>query len=309
VNTTTPAPAGLPPKFRVTHPERVIDAQSGLTKGALVSYYAQVAALMLPHLRQRPVSLLRAPEGVGGEQFFQKHAEGRALANVHTLDRKLDPEHAPLLAITSTLGLLSAAQMNVIEFHTWNATTRTIGKPDRMVFDLDPGEGVSWPQVREGTQLLKAFLDELGLASFLKTSGGKGLHVVVPLTPRFDWGTVKACSQAIVAHMAEVIPQRFVAKSGPKNRVGRIYIDYLRNGWGATTVAAWSARARPGMGISVPLAWDELAGLTSAAQWTVRNAGDRLAVGNTPWEGYLAAKQSLVKPMKALGFDPKQGAA
>ncbi|HET7794131.1 MAG TPA: DNA ligase D [Rhizobacter sp.] len=303
------APAALPAKFRVTHPERVIDKQSGLTKGELVGYYARVAGLMLPHLKQRPVALMRAPEGVGGETFFQKHAEGRALANVDVLDRALYPQDDPLLAISTPLGLVSAAQMNVIEFHTWNATTRAMAKPDRMVFDLDPGEGVGFEQVKEGTQLVKAFLDELGLVSFLKTSGGKGLHVVVPLTPKFAWDTVKAFSRAIVVHMAEVIPQRFVAKSGPKNRIGKIFIDYLRNGEGATTVCAWSARARPGMGISVPLAWDELAGLTSAAQWTVRNAGDRLAVGNTPWDGYVAAKQGLVKPMKALGFDPKKGGA
>ena len=243
---------------------------------------------------------------MGGEQFFQKHAEGRALANVDTLSRDLYPSHAPLLAISDALGLLSSAQMNVIEFHTWNCTTRAMDRPDRMVFDLDPGEGVAWALVREGSQLMKSFLDELGLVSFLKTSGGKGLHVVVPLTPKHDWETVKDFSQAIVAHMAQVIPQRFVAKSGPKNRVGKIFIDYLRNGLGATTVCAWSARARPGLGVSVPVAWDELASLKGAAQWTLDKVADRLSVGNTPWHGYTAARQSLVKPMKALGFDPKK---
>ncbi|MBC7954960.1 MAG: DNA ligase D, partial [Cytophagales bacterium] len=302
---TKPA-SKLPAKFRVTHPERVIDTSSGITKGQLVEFYAAVAALMLPHLKSRPVSLMRAPEGVAGEQFFQKHAEGRALANVDTLSRDLYPSHAPLLAISDVLGLLSSAQMNVIEFHTWNCTTRAMDRPDRMVFDLDPGEGVAWALVREGSQLMKSFLDELGLVSFLKTSGGKGLHVVVPLTPKYDWDTVKDFSQAIVAHMAQVIPQRFVAKSGPKNRVGKIFIDYLRNGLGATTVCAWSARARPGMGVSVPLAWDELAGLKSAAQWSVGNVAERLSTGNTPWDGYTAARQSLVKPMKALGFDPRK---
>jgi len=303
---STKPPTQLPANFRVTHAERVIDAESGVTKGQLVEFYASVAELMLPHLKARPVSLMRAPDGVAGEQFFQKHAEGRALANVDILDRGLYPAHEPLLAISNALGLLSSAQMNVIEFHTWNATTRAMDRPDRMVFDLDPGEGVAWPQVREATQLLKGFLDELGLKSFLKTSGGKGLHVVVPLTSKFDWDTVKAFSRAIVVHMAEVIPQRFVAKSGPKNRVGRIFIDYLRNGLGATTVCAWSARARAGMGVSVPLAWDELAGLKGAAQWTVLDMGERLAIGNTPWDGYTAARQSLVKPMKTLGFDPKK---
>ena len=303
---STKPPTQLPANFRVTHVERVIDAKSGITKGQLIEFYASVAKLMLPHLKARPVSLMRAPDGIAGEQFFQKHAEGRALANVDVLDRGLYPAHEPLLAISNALGLLSSAQMNVIEFHTWNATTRALDRPDRMVFDLDPGEGVAWPQVREATQLLKGFLDELGLKSFLKTSGGKGLHVVVPLTPKFDWDTVKAFSRAIVVHMAEVIPQRFVAKSGPKNRVGRIFIDYLRNGLGATTVCAWSARARAGRGVSVPLAWDELAGLKSAAQWTVLDIGERLAVGNAPWDGYTAARQSLVQPMKALGFDPKK---
>jgi len=206
-----PSANKLPAKFRITHPERVIDASTGITKQQLIEFYASVATLMLPHLKGRPVSLLRAPDGVGGEQFFQKHAEGRALANVDTLSRDLYPSHEPLLAISDAMGLLSSAQMNVIEFHTWNATTRAMDRPDRMVFDLDPGEDVSWPQVQEGTQLLKSFLDELGLTSFLKTSGGKGLHVVVPLTPKHDWDVVKAFSQAIVAHMARVIPQRFVA--------------------------------------------------------------------------------------------------
>ncbi|WOB07658.1 DNA ligase D [Piscinibacter gummiphilus] len=300
-----PASKALPKDFRVTHPERVVDKSSGVTKGQLIEFYASVAELMLPHLKQRPVSLLRAPDGVEGQFFFQKHAEKKGFPNIEILDRALYPSHDPLLAIGTPLALLSAAQMNVIEFHTWNATTRAMDRPDRMVFDLDPGEGVGWPQVQEAAQLMHALLQEIGLVGFLKTSGGKGLHVVVPLAPKYDWDTVKDFSQAIVAHMASVIPDRFVAKSGPKNRVGRIFIDYLRNGLGATTVCAWSVRARPGLGVSVPVTWDELAGLTSGAHWTVQNVAERLATGNTPWDGYAKAKQSLVKPMKAMGFDPK----
>ena len=300
-----PASKALPKDFRVTHPERVVDKSTGVTKGELIAYYAQVAELMLPHLKQRPVSLLRAPDGVDGQFFFQKHAEKKSFPNIEILDRALYPSHDPLLAIGTPLALLSAAQMNVIEFHTWNATTRAMDRPDRMVFDLDPGEGVGWPQVQEAAKLVHALLEEIGLVAFLKTSGGKGLHVVVPLAPKYDWDTVKDFSQAIVAHMASVIPDRFVAKSGPKNRVGRIFIDYLRNGLGATTVCAWSARARPGLGVSVPVTWDELAGLKSGTHWTVQNAAERLATGNTPWADYAKAKQSLVKPMKAMGFDPK----
>lgn len=302
-----PARTALPKDFRVTHPERVIDPGSGITKGQLIAYYAQAAELMLPHLKQRPVSLLRAPDGVAGQFFFQKHAEKKSFPNIQILDRALYPSHDPLLAIGTSLALLSAAQMNVIEFHTWNATTRAMDRPDRMVFDLDPGEGVAWPRVQEGAQLVHTMLGEIGLTGFLKTSGGKGLHVVVPLAPKYDWDTVKDFSQAIVAHLASVIPDRFVAKSGPKNRVGRIFVDYLRNGLGATTVCAWSARARPGLGVSVPVAWDELPGLTGGAQWTVHTVAERLAIGNTPWAGYAKTKQSLARAMKAMGFDPTAG--
>jgi bifunctional non-homologous end joining protein LigD len=171
-----------------------------------------------------------------------------------------------------------------------------------MTFDLDPGEGVAWQQVQEAAQLLHGFLDELKLAAFLKTSGGKGLHVVVPLRPHHDWDTVKDFSQAIVQHLARTLPQRFVAKSGGSNRVGRIFIDYLRNGFGATTAAAWSARARPGLGISVPVRWDELRDLSSGAHWTVASAASRMEEGNTPWREYEASRNPLGGAMKALGF-------
>ncbi|MBA4142114.1 MAG: DNA ligase D [Nitrosospira sp.] len=292
------------PSLKVTNPNRVIDPSTGLTKIGLVRYYSLVAPLMLEHLKGRPVSLVRAPDGISGQLFFQKHWEKENMQGVNQLDPALDPEHPPLLEVSTSNGLLSAAQMNVIEFHTWNAKKDAIGKPDRMTFDLDPGEGVQWEQIQESAQLVSIFLHELGLKSFLKTSGGKGLHVVVPIKRLRDWDTVKDFSQAIVQHLAATIPQRFVAKSGPRNRVGKVFIDYLRNGFGATTVAAWSARARPGLGVSVPLAWEELKSLTSAARWSVSNIHERLDEGNLPWAGYEAAKQSILPAMKTLGFKP-----
>ncbi|MDQ2641886.1 MAG: DNA ligase D [Pseudomonadota bacterium] len=288
------------PDMRITHPERVIDSQSGVTKGELVAYYAQVASLMLPHLADRPVAMLRAPSGVTGAMFFQKHAEARTLPHVDRLPPSLDPDHGALLAISSEQGLLSAAQMNVIELHTWNATRHAIEKPDRIVFDLDPGSGVSWQQVKEAAVLLRALLDELELKSCLKTSGGKGLHVVLPLKPALGWDEVKQFTGDVVRHLARVIPQRFVAKSGPTNRVGRIFVDYLRNGRGATTAAAWSARARPGMGVSVPIGWDELAGLAGPTEWSVSSFEERLAIGNKPWKAYERSRQGLTKAVKAL---------
>ena len=293
---------------RVTHPERVIDTLTGTTKIELVRYFGLVGELLMAHLKARPVALVRAPSGVDGELFFQKHAETEKLPGIRQLDPALFIGHPPMLEVVSTQGLLSAAQWNVIEFHTLNTGTRSLEHPDRMVFDLDPGEGVAWPQVQEAAQLVQAFLTQLGLPAWLKTSGGKGLHLVVPLRKQHDWDTVKGFSQAVVQHLARTIPQRFVAKSGPKNRVGKIFIDYLRNGLGATTVCAWSARARPGLGISVPVAWSELPSLRGGDHWTVATAHSRLDLGNEPWQGYAKAAKGLGTAMKLLEYDAKRAA-
>jgi bifunctional non-homologous end joining protein LigD len=284
---------------RLTHPERIIDASTGLTKMGLAAYYHAAAEHLLPHLLQRPVALVRAPDGIGGELFFQKHGEA-AVPGAKQLDPAFDPGHPPLLEIDTLAALIGAVQMNVIEFHTWNATTRRIEKPDRVTFDLDPGEGVQWPTMQEAARLVHAFLDELGLKSFLKTSGGKGLHVVVPLTPRDEWDAVKDFSKAVTEHLAKVLPARFSAKSGPRNRVGKIFVDYLRNGRGATTVAAFSARARPGMGVSIPCAWDELSGLTGGDHWTVASAAERLALKDDPWAEYGKTRQTLTAARRKL---------
>jgi bifunctional non-homologous end joining protein LigD len=289
---------------KVTHPERVIDPVSQLTKLDLVRYYESVADWLLPHLKGRPCSLVRGPEGVTGELFFQKHLGKMTLTGVKTLDPALWPEHEPLLEVATAQGIVSAAQMNVIEFHTWNALARAIGKPDRMVFDLDPGEGVAWSRVQEAATLVHAFLEELGLQAWLKTSGGKGLHVVVPLAPRHDWDTVKGFSQAVVEHLASVVPNRFSAKSGAQNRVGKVFVDYIRNAHGATTAAAYSARARPGLGVSMPVSWDQLSALKSGAQWTVATAREHLSFQKAdPWADYWGARQPLAKAMKRLGYN------
>ena len=295
-----PRPTGDAP--HITHAERVIDAQSGTTKGDLVEYYRQVADLMLLHVQHRPTAVMRAPTGVGGELFFQKHLGAGTWPGIQAFAVEDATSANGMLDIRGAQGLLSAAQWNVVEFHTANASGRALQKPDRMVFDLDPGEGVLWKQIQEAATLVHAFLEQLELKSFLKTSGGKGLHVVVPMRRVHDWATVKGVSQAIVQHLSQEIPQRFVAKSGPRNRVGKIFIDYLRNGEGATTASAWTARARPGMGISVPLAWDELDIVRSGDHWTVATVAERLTIGNTPWDGYAKAISSLTVARDKLGY-------
>lgn len=298
---TSKVAPGLLASLRVTHPERVVDASSGVTKMEMLRYYALIGPLMMKHLKGRPVSLVRAPDGVDGHQFFQKHADTDKLPGVRQLDPRLNSGHPPLIEVYLAQGLLSSAQWNVIEFHTMNSGTASL-VPDRLVFDLDPGTDVAWKQVQEAAQLTRSFLEELGLRAFLKTSGGKGLHVVVPIRKGHEWDAAKGFSQAIVQHMAKTIPERFVATSGPKNRVGKIFIDYLRNGLGATTVCAWSARARPGLGISVPVGWLELDTLRGGDHWSVRNAHERLALGNKPWDGYARAARGLRAPMQTLGY-------
>jgi bifunctional non-homologous end joining protein LigD len=216
---------------------------------------------------------------------------------MNVLDRSLWADHPALLEVGSVSAIVSAAQLNVIEFHTWNATKRSIDKPDRIIFDLDPGEGVPWQHMLDAAMLTKAMLDELGLVSFLKTSGGKGLHVVVPIAPRLPWDTVKTFSQDVVVHIARTIPQRFASKSGPRNRVGKIFIDYLRNGHGATTASAFSARARHGLGVSMPVAWEELEALTGGDHWTIQTALPRVEAAGyaDPWNAYFdtGKKQQL----------------
>jgi len=292
---TAPA-AGL----RITHPERVVDPSTGLRKIDLLRYYESVADRILPHLRDRPVSLVRAPQGLAGALFFQKHPESR-MPGLTELDPALWPGHPALLAVDSAEALLAASQLNTIEFHTWNSTASDIDRPDRVVFDLDPGEGTTWRALQEAALLMRTLLTELGLRGWLKTSGGKGLHIVVPLAREGDVGAVRDFARRAVRHMARTIPARFVARAGAENRTGKVFIDYLRNNPGQTTAAAFSARARPGMGVSMPVAWEQLHELKGGAQWTIATAREYLSFAQAdPWADYWGGGQSLAEATAAL---------
>ncbi|MBR8411762.1 DNA ligase D [Burkholderia cenocepacia] len=291
-------------RVRITHPERVLDPQSGTRKIDLARYWQWVAPWLLPDLKGRPVSLVRAPGDIAGELFFQKHAERREIPFV-TQHEGLDPGHGPLLSIDNVDALLGAAQMGTVELHTWNAHASNIERPDRIVFDLDPDPALPWRTMIDAAQLVRGLLDELGLVSFCKTSGGKGLHVVVPLTRHAGWDDVKDFSRAVAQHVAGTLPDRFTATMGPRHRRGKIFVDYLRNGRGASTIAAYSVRARPGMGVSVPLDWDEVPDTTGGAQWTIDTLHERLdTLKRDPWEGYAKARQRITAAMRArLGAD------
>ncbi|KQN42097.1 ATP-dependent DNA ligase [Pseudomonas sp. Leaf48] len=297
---TEPAPSQIglgKDQVRITHPDRVIDASSGTTKVQLAQYYASVAEWILPELKDRPVALVRAPDGIAGELFFQKNAERLAIPGITTLDQKLTGQ--PMMVINNAEALIGAVQMSTVELHTWNATADKLDKPDRFVLDLDPDPALPWKSMVEATQLTLSVLDELGLKAFLKTSGGKGIHIVVPLTRKLGWDEVKDFSHAIVSHMAKLLPERFSAVSGPKNRVGRIFIDYLRNGLGATTICAYAVRTREGLPVSVPVFREEVAELKGGNQWNVHNVHERLAeVGDEPWAGLAKTRQSITAEMR-----------
>jgi bifunctional non-homologous end joining protein LigD len=294
-----PAPAKVS-QVKITHGDRVMDPSSGLTKLDLVRYYADVAAWALPHVKGRHVYVARFPDGIEGVRIFQQHPEG--MEGLRGTDPALWSGHEPAIAIDSAEDLVAAAQLSVVELHTWNSTAEAIKHPDRVIFDLDPGEGVPWAHVQEAALLTRAMLSELGLRSWLKTTGGKGLHVVVPLIPEVDYATAKAFTQSVVQHMARTIPARFVAKAGSSNRKEKIFIDFLRNGQSQSTAAAFSARARPGLPVSMPIAWEQLPGVKSGAEWDIVGAVPYLQrLKSDPWAGYWKANQSLPAAIEALG--------
>ena len=282
----------------ISSPQRVIDAQTGATKLQLAEYYLSVQKWLVPHLRARPLSIVRAPDGVDADSFFQRHCGRLKMPHMRALDRSLDPEHARLIQADDICAVIEAVQMGTVEFHTWSARSDRIDRPDRVIFDLDPDPQLDWSHMANATCITLDLLETLGLRAFLKTSGGRGMHVVVPIDRRHSWDTLRAFAQGVSQRLAEQAPDKLVAKMGAKNRVGKVFVDYLRNQRGASTVAAYSVRARPGLGVSVPIELDELHALDGANQWTILNLKQRLeAQRSDPWAAYGSTRQSITKTM------------
>ncbi|MHB2167222.1 DNA ligase D [Alsobacter sp. R-9] len=248
--------AGAVTSVRLTNAGKVLWPAPGLTKKDLLDYYATVWPLMRDHVCRRPLSLVRAPDGIGGPRFFQKHAMPGMPAGVRRVADPKDGED--LLYIEDFDGLAGLVQMGVLEVHVWGATIDALEQPDQIVFDLDPDPGVSLAQVRVATTELRARLEALGLPSVVKLSGGKGYHVVVPLKPAADWAAVKGFAHDFARAMEQAAPDRYTATLSKKARKGRIFIDYLRNGRGSTAVAPWSTRARDGAPVSAPIPWTDV---------------------------------------------------
>jgi len=278
----------------ISNATRVLFPEIGLTKLGLAQYYEQVAEWVLPHLHNRPLTLVRCPQGGAGKCFFQKHVTQSTTREIGRVKVPEDEGSAIYMMANNLPAIVSLVQMGVLELHTWGAQAGRLDKPDRLIFDLDPAPELPWAQVIEAALLMRTLLEEHDLRSFLKTTGGKGLHVVVPIQPERPWSEVKGFTRAIAEHLASALPERFTAKITKAKRTNKIFIDYLRNGSGATAVAAFSTRARPNAPLSVPIAWEELNKDLRSDSFTVSNIQQRLKAQRTdPWKDYFQIKQRL----------------
>ena len=288
----------------LTNPDRVYYPDIGLTKLDLARYYEAVAPYMLPYVVRRPISLVRCPEGIDKEHFFQRHAMkgmSKAIKEVHIAGGESKKKY---LYIDGKAGLFGLVQIGVLEIHDWGVSLAHINEPDRLVFDLDPDEGLALATLKAAATEVRDFLADLGFTSFLKSTGGKGLHIVAPLQPKLGWKEVKPFVKAIAGALVQARPDRYTANPLKKTREGKIFVDYLRNQRGGSAIVNYSTRAKPGATVACPLRWDELKGLKVAAPYTVKTLPARLkAMKRDPWEGFFSTRQSITaKARKALGL-------
>jgi len=280
---------------KVTHPTRVLQP-AGITKAELARYFHTVAPSMLPHLAGRALTIVRCPQGPeqGPACFYQRHPEQRGWPPqlpALTIEEPGGP--ATYFRVDDVAGLVALAQLGTLEVHTWSSRASDPERPDRVIFDLDPGPGVTFDEVVAGARLVRDALDALGFAAFVKTTGGHGLHVVAPIAPAATFEEARAFARSVVDALVLEHPDRFVGRMAKVERPGRVFIDYLRNAHGATAVAAYSTRSRPGGTVSVPVSWEELGGIDPAA-FDIRSVPARLAaLEHDPWEGYEAAATHL----------------
>jgi bifunctional non-homologous end joining protein LigD len=290
----------------LSHADRVLWPDLGITKLALARYCEAVAQWMLPHVAGRPLTLVRCPDGIAGGCFFMKHSRVWSPAGLRRV--KIPEKHktGEYLIADNATALVALVQMNVVEVHTWNSTIDDLERPDRLVFDLDPGGEVGWHEVVAAARTLRTALDALELPSFVKTTGGHGLHIVVPLRPQADWQTCLAFAHRLADGLAAADPTRFTTNFTKRGRERKILIDYLRNNRTNTSVAAYSPRARPGATVSMPLTWNELRPDTPPDRHTLGTALQRLRrLRADPWADYAAAAVRLGDAMQRLAPDDR----
>ncbi len=283
----------------ISNPDRIVFPEAGLTKLDTAKFIERVAPLMLPHVAGRPLTFVRCPEGIADECFFQKHWTGQVPDTLDTIPiRQGSGEVRRYVVVHDVAGLVTLAQWGILEIHLWGARADDVEKPDRVTLDLDPGEGVNWAEMRSAARAVHTLLETAGLESWLKTSGGKGLHVVVPLTRRSTWDDVSDFARAVAERLASEAPSRFVSVASKAQRPGKVFVDWLRNTRGATSVAPWSMRARPRAGVSVPIPWSALSRVKAGDQYTVR-ALSRGKLPTDAWSEIDQARQQLSKQVLA----------
>jgi len=282
----------------LSNPDKPYFPEVPFTKSDLARYYEAVAPWILPHLKNRPLSLVRCPDGWNGQCFYQKNADKAVNAAVDRVEVPESKGTATYMAANSATALVGLVQWGCIELHPWGSRTPKLDKPDQLIFDFDPDDGFKWETLVEAVHLLRTLLDDLGLVGFLKTTGGKGLHVVLPIRPTLTWDEAKGFTGAIAELLAKTIPDRFTSVMSKERRKGKIFIDYLRNGQGATAIAPYAVRARAGAPVSTPIAWDELKRDVRNDYFNATNVLERLAkLKADPWADFFATKQTVTKAM------------
>jgi bifunctional non-homologous end joining protein LigD len=275
----------------LSHPQRLLYPQAGLSKLDLARYAEEMAEWILPHLEQRPLTLVRCPRGEGSACFFQKHAQGAVPAGVETI---AVPGADDYMMANSATALVGLVQMGALEWHAWGSRSEHLERPDRIIFDLDPAADVQWGATVAAARLLRELLRRAGLESFVKTSGGKGLHLVLPILPEQSWDEARLFARKLAEDAEAGWPDRFVSDMSRAKRGGKIFIDYLRNAAEATAVAPYSPRAKPQAPVSTPLAWDELDERLRPESLTVVTVRERMrALRADPWGAYFTLRQRL----------------
>ncbi len=295
---------------RLTHPDRALYPEPGITKRALAEFYEGIADWILPHVAGRPLTLLRCPEGLAKECFYMKHSELWAPPALRRVKIREKTKVGDYLVVDDLAGIISLVQMGILEIHTWNSTADSVEEPTRMVFDLDPGPAVRFDRVVAAARRVREMLLSAGLESFVKTTGGKGLHVVVPLGPGHGWDETFGFSQLVASQMVREEPRTYTDSMPKAGRKDKILVDVLRNNRGSTSVAAYSTRARPAAPVSVPLAWEELDRDRRPDHYTVENLPRRLSsLKADPWARYSTVRQKIAAPRASRARAPRRAAA
>jgi bifunctional non-homologous end joining protein LigD len=292
-------PHGNPSSVALSNPDRMFYPEIGVTKRALAEYYTEIADWIMPHLARRPLTVVRCPEGWQKECFFQKHFKDAASELLRSIPI-MEKDGPQYYSVADNIeGVIELVQIGALEIHVWGSREDKLEQPDMMIFDLDPAPEVEWASMIKAARLMRERLSNLGLASFVKTTGGKGLHIVAPLTPRAGWETVKSFSRAVAESIVREAPGEYIATMSKEKRKGRIFIDYLRNGRGATSIAPYSTRSRQGAPISTPVAWDELTVDLKPDSYNIYNIRRRLAgLEEDPWAGYFSIRQEITQEIQ-----------